>query len=128
MASTTITLYRGEYIVKRFTLTQNGTAVDITDAAVSFVVRSAYPAGTTAVDTDALINKTVGSGITLTDPTNGIFDVTFNSADTKSIEFSAGASHLDYVYGCEITLSGDPGARPVAHGKFTLLPDVVRVM
>ena len=125
---TDIVLTRGEYRVIRVTLTQGGVAVDLNNALVSLVVRDGYPADTIIDDTDAILNKVVGGWIVLTTPSSGIFDVTFNSSDTFSIEILGGATRRDYVYGIKTTLAGDPGPRPVAQGVFSVTSDIVRAM
>jgi len=40
------------------------------------------------LDADAKISKSVGSGITLTDPANGIVEIYISSTDTKDLSYS----------------------------------------
>lgn len=70
-------------------LNQDSAVVDLTGASVDFTI-SKKPGGA------ALVTKTVGSGIVLTDPTNGVMDITLNPADTVSLK---GAYH----YQCRVT-------------------------
>jgi hypothetical protein len=55
------------------------TPVDITGFTVTWIL-SARPTGSVAI-----VTKTVGSGITLTDPGNGVFTVTLADTDTDAL-------------------------------------------
>lgn len=67
-------IFPGEDVTITFTVT----GVDVTGWAMSFAV------GT--------VTKTVGSGVTLTDPTNGVLTVTLAAADTTTL----GAGDKDF--------------------------------
>lgn len=49
--------------------------------------------------TVAILTKTVGGGIALTDPVNGVFEVTIDPADTADLSG-------EYYHEAEVTLSG----------------------
>lgn len=71
--------YRGEdVLVYPWTITDpaSGLALDITGWSISFTLKQTYSGG-------ALITKTVGSGITLTNPTAGVLSVSLLAADTN---------------------------------------------
>jgi hypothetical protein len=126
---TQITLQRGEYRVDRVTVTRSGVAVDLSGATVKLcVIPGWYPAGSVVVDTGALITKTVGSGITLSDPTNGIFDIEWLKADTSTIDFAVGRDALEYLWGIECIIPAIGFAEPVANGTLLVTPDVVRAI
>jgi hypothetical protein len=79
----TVTVYDNDDVV-----------VDITSATITYQLSQ-------NVKSAAIISKTVGSGITLTDPTSGVFTITFDPADTASLSGR-------YYHECEITdTSGD---------------------
>jgi hypothetical protein len=84
-----LTVFRGDKKTWEGVVTDlDGVAVDITNALIYFTVRSVFPAGTIPDDTDSdvLLKKTVGSGITLSDPSNGVFEFTVAKADTNALE------------------------------------------
>ena len=103
-----------------------GGLVDITGAAVYFTVRTRLPAGTVSDDTDeeVLFKKTVGSGISLSDASNGEFEILIDKPDTDTIEISS--TGKAYVYGIALVESGQSDPLVLAQGKFTLKADVVR--
>ena len=122
-----LSIFRGERktwvgIVKN----SAGVVVDITGAALYFTVRSDYPAGTITDDDDGdvLLKKTVGAGISLSDPTNGEFNILVEKADTNTIEINKGGK--GYLYEISVVESGQSEPRVLALGPFTLLSDVVR--
>ena len=120
-------MYRGEKKAWEGILTDAvGDVVDITGAAIYFTVRLKYPAAALVADTDAnvLFKKTVGAGITLSNPTQGKFEILVDKADTNSLEI--GATGKGYLYGLEIVEDGETEPRTLAGGKFTVLSDVVR--
>lgn len=71
-----IPVYRGETV----SITETVTSQDITGWSISFIVRAKGQPVT------SLINKTVSSGITLSDPTNGICTIALSSTDTDITE------------------------------------------
>ena len=98
---------------------QDDTAVEnITGAAITFAlskqagnVTSPKPAGA------ALVTKTVGSGITITDGPNGRADVVLAPADSASLP--AGV----YYYEVQIILAG--ATATTHYGQITILGDLV---
>ena len=76
--------------------------VDITDATITWRLSQ-------NVDSAALITKTVGDGITISDPTNGIFTITLEPSDTAPLSGR-------YYHECEITdATGDISTGAVGH-------------
>jgi len=102
-----IELFSGDTKLINITvLDQDSVVVDLTGASVDFIIAK-YPGHT------ALITKTIGSGVVLTDAANGIMDVTLLPADTESLQ---GA----YNFQCKVTdLSGREST--VLHGTVTIL-------
>ncbi len=103
-----------------------GAFVNLTDASIYFVVRDKIPSGSITDDTDAgvIILKTVGAGITLTDPTNGEFELAVNNGDTNSIELNG--SGKGYMYGISLVENGQTEPIELAMGRLKLLADIVR--
>lgn len=75
-------LYAGDTKIIEVTVTENNSPVDLTGASIKF-----------GFDT---VLKEVGSGITITDAVNGIFEVKLDPKDTQDL------SGLKY-YECEVT-------------------------
>jgi hypothetical protein len=93
-----------EYVL---TLTDNaGTEYDLTGAAVSFIV-------------GGLFTKTLGDGITVSDPTSGVAVIAVDPADTAG----SPDQHTTYRYNVQITLADGRVKTPV-RGLFIVLPDV----
>ena len=87
----TVTVYDNDDVV-----------VDITGATITWEL-------SLNVDSAALISKTVGSGITLSDPTNGVFTITLDPTDTDSLSGR-------YYHEAEITdSSGDISTALIGH-------------
>lgn len=76
-----IQFFKGEDI----TIEDVITGVDITSWSITFSIRETFA-------DDVLISKTVGSGITLTDPTNGKLQIVLSDDDTNLL------SSRNYVY------------------------------
>jgi hypothetical protein len=108
MASTAnLSFYKGEDVVLTVTMAP---PTSISGWTLQFTLRKQHG------DATALITKTSGAGITVTDSTNGIFKVTLASADTSALDLRA------YVYDIQRT---DSGSRTVLTiGNLTLLPEV----
>lgn len=78
----------------KFTITdETGAVVNLTGATANFTVKQNLDSAS-----DLFTAKTVGAGITLTDPVNGILQVAGVPADTDG---AAG----DYLYELDITLT-----------------------
>jgi hypothetical protein len=99
--------YKGEDVTITDTMSP---ATNITGWSLQFTVRKNFG------DATALITKTIGSGITVTDLTNGIFKIAVANADTSGLTPGA------YVYDVERT---DSGNRTVlTTGYLNILPEV----
>lgn len=101
-------LYKGEDVVVTDSMTP---VTNITGWSLQFTLRKNYG------DATALVTKTVGAGITVTDATNGVFKITLASADTANLALG------NYVYDVERT---DVGNRTVLSiGNLNILPEVL---
>lgn len=106
MATTAdIEFIRGEDI----TIEDTVTGVNIEGWALSFAIARSYR------DT-AIITKTVGSGITITDPANGVFEITIDDTDTDGLPTGK------CVWDVKRTDAGQEAV--LTRGKLTLLPNV----
>lgn len=88
----------------------SGALKDITGAAVAWALAK-------SVKCDPEFTKATGSGIALTDPSNGLFTVTLNPADTLNL------CPGDYYHEAEVT---DSSGRVVTvmTGRVRLLPSI----
>jgi hypothetical protein len=93
--------FAGEDVVISFTVRRSGVAIDITGWAVTF--RLLTSAGLEVAE------KTVGSGVTLTDPEAGVLTVTLASADTDQ---AAG------IYSHTLARTDSGGKTVLAYGQF----------
>ena len=106
-ANANISFYKGEDVTLTVTMAP---AANITGWTLQFTMRKQFG------DSSALITKTNGSGITITDAANGVFKVTLASADTATLDLRA------YVFDIQRI---DAGNRTVLTiGNVTLLPEV----
>jgi hypothetical protein len=87
-------MFRGNDRTFTLTVARDGRAVDLTGATLRWKARKSVK----DLDADAVINKATGNGITITDPPNGIVDLTLLSADTKSLP-----APLALIYEFEVT-------------------------
>ncbi len=102
-----ISFYKGEDVVLTVSMTPT---TAISGWTLQFTMRTQYG------DPTALVTKTNGSGIAITDSVNGVFTVSLASADTAGLDLRA------YVYDIQRI---DSGARTVLTiGNLTLLPEV----
>jgi len=69
-------------------------------------------------DANYVLQKTVGSGIELTDPDNGVAEITIDAADTSSL-----TKKTEYYFDIEITKT-DTKVETLMEGKFKILMDV----
>jgi len=102
-----IAFYQGEDVTLTVTMSP---ATNITGWALQFTVRKQYG------DAAAVLTKTEGAGITITDATNGVFKVALASADTAGLELRA------CVFDIQRTNAGSHTVLTI--GNLTLLPDV----
>jgi hypothetical protein len=127
MTATALTMRRGEHKKWLMTITESSVAVDITDADVHFAARATYPAGNIVDDTDAVLYMTNAAGITLTDPTNGQFELEIVHADTASLDIVTAAG-VAYMYSVEYVPDNETEPIYVDSGTITILPDIVRTV
>jgi len=107
-----ITAYQGADFDRTFTVTQSGTALNLTGYSSAMQVREA------ADSTAYLLNLTSGSGITL-GGTAGTITVAITSAQSSAI--AAGS----YAYDLEI-VSGSGAVTRLLQGGFTVSGNVTR--
>jgi hypothetical protein len=107
-----ITAYQGADFDRTFTITQSGTALNLTGYSSAMQVREA------ADSTAYLLNLTSGSGITL-GGTAGTITVAITSAQSSAIP--AGS----YAYDLEI-ISGSGAVTRLLQGGFTVSGNVTR--
>jgi hypothetical protein len=69
--------YQGNDLIITVTVKENGVAKVITDCDVTWVLYDDQ--------LETVLTKTVGDGITLTDPTHGIFTITLEGEDTEEL-------------------------------------------
>ena len=99
--------YKGEDVAISDTMSP---ATAIAGWSLQFTVRKKFG------DATALVTKTTGAGITITDSVNGVFKITLAGADTAGLDLTA------YVYDIQRI---DSGSRTVLTiGNMTLLPEV----
>lgn len=111
-----LTLRRGND--KTWTITVKnkitGEAVDISTAlGMTFTVRP-------TINGAVLITKTVGAGITLTDPTNGVAEIAVAAGDTLGLT----NAEYNYVYDVQLVHSDGKIETVVEPSKFLILPVV----
>jgi hypothetical protein len=84
------TMYQGDTkIVDVTTYDEVGAVLNLTDGILNWVFYKRYPE-------NIVLTKTTASGIALIDPTNGIFRMTLNPADTEGLLG-------EYNHECELT-------------------------
>jgi hypothetical protein len=87
---TDLSITRGDTRTFTHTITRSAVAVDLTGATLSFMVKTdAYQA-----DVDAVITKTIGSGIVVSAPATGVAVTTVLPANTSGLA----AGRLDYIW------------------------------
>jgi hypothetical protein len=73
-------------ILESVVYTNNGLATaDLTSSSVSFMVKK----NVADLDAEALITKTIGSGVTITDAVNGVLQVTLTASDTNDLSYQS---------------------------------------
>lgn len=97
---------------------ENDVLIDITAAAFTWALSKADPNNPPipAPKGAAVVTKTVGSGITITDGPNGVLEVQILPADTETID---GA----YYHELQMTLGG--AVSTVAFGNVTIYKDLI---
>jgi len=103
--------FSGDDYLIEFTVTdEDGAAVDLTNASATWSMARRNTSS-------ALLTKTLGSGINVTDAVNGVLQVSLDAADGASFEG-------DYYHELEVTLSGG-AKRTVAYGTVTVPIDLI---
>jgi hypothetical protein len=107
-------LYRGNDKIWVLNVTDKSTGdpVDITGCTLTFTVRA-------VLNGDIFLQKTVGSGVELTDPENGVAEITVDAADTSGLANQS----FEYVFDVEITKT-DATKETLCVGKFLVFPTV----
>jgi len=105
-------LTRGDTKIHQITVKNtDGSVKDISSATVKYTIRVLDFLGT------QVLQKTVGAGVTLTTPADGILDATLSAAETAAL-----IPFQRYVYDCEVTISGQ--VCTVQQGKIDIVGDV----
>jgi hypothetical protein len=113
MAEVNLTMRRGDTVKLNITVTRGGSAVDLTGASIWFTVKNAV------TDADpGVFQKTVGSGIVVTNAAAGQAQITIANADTSAI---VGSRTL--LYDIQVKEAGGD-ITTVANGTITVSPDV----
>jgi hypothetical protein len=108
---TDFTMFSGDSKVLQTSLTDDTNAVvDITGAEITWQLSR-------KVTSPAILTKTVGSGITITNPANGQFEVAIDPVDTADLKG-------DYYHEIEMVLNGVVST--VLTGTVTIQPDLIR--
>ena len=95
-----------------FAITVGGNPVDLTDAGLWFTAK------TSPTSTAAVFQKTLGQGITVTDPANGAGMIALAPGDTSGLA----TRQLQLYFDLELETGG--AVFTVAAGKLVVIPDV----
>lgn len=111
-------MYRGDTAAWDFTVTEpDGTAVDLTGASgIRFTAKDRA----SDADADAVITRTVGDGVTVTNAAGGIVRVQLEAADTSAL-----SAPLSLVYDLQLA-DASGGIYTVAAGRLEIKPDISR--
>jgi len=105
-----VIIQKNDIILKYTIADQDGAAVNLTSATIKWSIRE-------NLDTAAALTKTTLSGITITDASGGVFEVTLTDTDTASL---AGK----YIMEAVIT---DSGGLVYTITNSDMTPDTLRV-
>ncbi|NCC99966.1 MAG: hypothetical protein EOL95_09755 [Bacteroidia bacterium] len=106
-------LVQGDDLTKTFTITVNSVAKDLTDYTINMQIRKDY-------NSSPYLSLSTGSGITLSDPTNGEFTVTITDAQSKLFNF------VTAIY--DIQLTDTSGLKKTyVKGTITLIKEVTKI-
>lgn len=114
-----ITMERGDDVPIRAVVKVGTTVENITGCSMRFMVKSKL------VDdnADAIISLSVGSGIVLTDATNGVATATIPRADTEELNLTSSANKT-YKWEWEYTNGGL--RTTIGKGDLVIVPDVIQ--
>ena len=106
------TMWSGDTKVLEVTITDSdGAAVDLTGATISYVLQRNVNSAA------ATISKTTDDGISITDASGGVFQITLDASDTASLSGS-------YYHECQIT-DASGNASTVFTGTVTMKDDAI---
>jgi hypothetical protein len=111
-----IPLYRGDSVVIPFVFKKNGVVQSLSGYAITFSVKLNIN------DVTYLFQKTIGTGVMVTDSPNGAFTVTILATDTKDIVMNGRLLVLPW----DVELSLDSANVHSSVGTLTLTSDVTR--
>lgn len=114
IAATSIEMFRGDTAQINAAVKTGTTVFDLTGATVKFTARQSI------VDSAVLFQKTIGSGITITNAVQGTLTVEIAPADTASLTDESSM----LVWDIEVTRGGQ--VFTVAHGDLRVSLDVTR--
>jgi len=115
MNITTLEMSRGDSRRWNFAATQNGAVYSLAGASLWFTAKKRI----TELDAVAVFQKTLGTGITVTDAANGLGYIELSPSDTSGL--SAAKWNLEFDLQCR-----DSAGKiyTLAFGKLTVYPDV----
>ena len=111
---TIITATKGDTIIKNYevdrvtdadTNPETTVDMDLTSATIKFTVKE----NRSDADADAVFQKTTGDGITITNATEGKFDLKVDPSDTSSLDIGD-KDNLDLFFDVQVTLGATNGA------------------
>ena len=112
---TNFTITRGDTWSLSGSATLGGDPYDLAGCTLYFTVKYKH----TDSEEDAVFQKSTGSGITHTNPTNGLYTVSANPADTTGLT----KTRQVLVWDCQLVTAG--GAKyTLNYGNLVVLPDV----
>lgn len=94
---------------------ENGDAVNMTGGEAVLTVMPKDDFGKKTSNVDALLQKSVGQGIEITDPSAGKLEVTFEPSDTEDLK------HITRWYRIDVTDSEDNPMPGAVAGNFELV-------
>jgi hypothetical protein len=113
--STNLTIYRGRDVSLDIAVTLDSDPYDLTSCSLWFTAKEAY----TDDDVDAVFQKEIGSGITVTSAASGLATIAIEPSDTS------GLSAVKTVLFWDIKLETDAGKfYTLNEGKLIINPDV----
>lgn len=112
-----LTMYRGDSAAFNLSAKQSdGSPMNLTTGTLFFTVKS----HSRQLDTDALLQKSTGNGITVTDAVGGLFTVTLSPSDTAD---AYAPSYM--VWDVQYVTSGG-NVYTLADGQLLLKADITR--
>jgi len=114
-----ITRKRGDTVILPFTATHGSGVLNLTGAELWFTAKD----GIKDNDVDAIIQKTIGNGITVLSAIAGTLEVKIEPADTEEINIAG--SEKSFVWDLQVK-TADDDVYTLDSGTLTLTPDVTR--